>query len=311
MNEESIRNYNLAVAGCGLVDWPEAARLWAKGRDRIDLIHRMSTNDLRNMALNEGRATVLTTAIGRMVDRILVINLAERALILGSPGTGEVVRKWLNGYVFYNDEVTFTNAAELLGQFQLFGLQAAAVAEALAPGAAALKLYEVLERDGLIVGRGDPLSGESFFVLGEPPVVTLAREAAVGVGAVPVNRDVYKVVRVESGLPEYGHEMGEAYIPLEVGLWDDISFSKGCYIGQEIIARMESRGKLAKTLVGIQSAQPIEAGGGLTSVAESPRFGWIGLAFVKPAQAEPGMDLTLDGATGPAEVRVAALPFRG
>jgi aminomethyltransferase len=311
MNEDSVKIYNEVVNGCGLADLADSARLWATGRDRIDLIHRMSTNDLRNMAVNEGRATVLTTAIGRMVDRIVVISLGERALVLGSPGTGEIIRRWLNGYVFYNDEVVFTNAAESLGQFQLFGPKAKAVAEGLAPGASDLKLYQALEHEGLIVVRGDPLAGDSYLVLGEPQDLVKGRGTVLANGAVAVDREIYEVVRVESGLPEYGHEMGEAYIPLEVGLWDDISFSKGCYIGQEIIARMESRGKLAKTLVGVQSAGPLQVGGLLTSVAKSPRFGWIGLAFVKPAEADPGRELTLEGADAPVLARVAALPFRG
>jgi len=307
MNENAIQTYNKVVTGCGLVDLTDYARLWATGRDRTDLIHRMSTNDLQAMALNEGRATVLTTAIGRMVDRIVVINLGERALILGGKGTAETIRRWLSGYVFYNDDVVFKNAVETLGEWQVFGPKAEAVIERVAPGASNLQRYAVLEQDGLIVGRGDELAGSSFFVIGEPEALARARQTALTAGAVEVEQDVYEVIRVESGLPEYGHEIGEAYIPLEAGLWDDISFSKGCYIGQEIIARMESRGKLAKTMVGVQAQTPLTLGGSLTSVAESPRFGWIGLAFVKPSEAEPGQELIIEGVNA----RVAPLPFRG
>jgi tRNA-modifying protein YgfZ len=307
MNENAIQTYNEVIKGCGLVDLTDTARLWATGKDRTDLIHRMSTNDLRDMALNEGRATVLTTAIGRMVDRIVVINLGERALILGGKGTAETIRRWLGGYVFYNDDVVFKNAAETLGEWQVFGPKAEAVIETLAPGASNLQLYQVLEYDDLIVGRGDTLAGSSFFVIGEPEALARAKQKALTAGAVEVDQEVYEVIRIESGLPEYGHEIGEAYIPLEAGLWSDISFSKGCYIGQEIIARMESRGKLAKTMVGVQAQTPLTLGGNVTSVAESPRFGWIGLAFVKPSEAEPGQELTIEGVNAV----VAPLPFRG
>jgi aminomethyltransferase len=93
-------------------------------------------------------------------------------------------------------------------------------------------------------------------------------------------------------------------------LWEAVSFSKGCYIGQEIIARMESRGKLAKQLMGVESASPLIEGtkfegGVITSVAESPRRGWIGLVFVKSAQAQAGMKIAVDGKT----ITVASLPF--
>jgi aminomethyltransferase len=311
MKPDSLSAYHQTVAGCGLISLPDQARLWATGRDRIDLIHRMSTNDLREMAANEGRATVLTTANARMIDRIIVINLADRALILGSAGTADMIGRWLTGYIFYNDDVAFTNASQTLDQFLLFGPQAIKLAETIWPGAADLKRYGVLEQDGLVIGRGEDLVGGSVFVIGSPDVIQVGRRAAVAAGAVVVDREVYEVARVESGLPEYGHELGESYIPLEAGLWNDISFSKGCYIGQEIIARMESRGKLAKTLVGVRAERPLTAGatfpgGTVTSVAQSPRFGWIGLAFVKPTEAEPGQLLEIEDVAA----RVAALPFQ-
>jgi len=243
-----------------------------------------------------------------MVDRLIVLNLGERALVLGSRGTGQVIRRWLSGYIFFNDDVKFTDAGSELGQFVLFGPKAGSVADVLAPGASNLKLYQVIQVNEVIVGRGDPLAGESYFVLAPQAQIGGLRAAAMAAGAAEVDREVYDVVRVESGLPEYGHEIGEGFIPLEAGLWDDISFSKGCYIGQEIIARMESRGKLAKTLVGLTAADPLQPGSGpVTSVVQSPRFGWIGLAFLKPAEAEPGTAVEAGGTLA----TVAPLPFRG
>lgn len=103
-----------------------------------------------------------------------------------------------------------------------------------------------------------------------------------------------EILRIEAGLPGLESEIQADSIPLEVGLWEYISFSKGCYIGQEIIARMESRGKQARKLVGLRSANELFVGtpltvegksiGAITSVALSPRLGWIGLASVKPGR---------------------------
>ena len=120
-------------------------------------------------------------------------------------------------------------------------------------------------------------------------------------------------------MPESAHELTEDYIPLEAGLWDSVSFSKGCYIGQEIIARMESRNKLAKTLVVLhfdQPGAPLELGlsvtnashesvGTLTSIAPTTEGSITALAFVKPDYAEP--DTQLHAAGNPARVVSAPL----
>jgi aminomethyltransferase len=325
MNAVALNNYYAIVDGCGLIELPDHALIWGTGRDRLDLLHRMSTNDLTGMRPNEGRATVLTTALARIVDRLIVVNLEEtseiskisgvleapRVLMLGSARMGQKIRRWLAGYIFFQDEVMFTDASTEMTQLRLFGPRAGAVAEALAPGASALKPYHVLRQDGAIIGRGDPLGGDSFFIVVEKGQAPMWGERALAAGAVTATPEVYDVIRIESGLPEIDREISEDYIPLEANLWNDVSFSKGCYIGQEIIARMESRGKLAKRLTGWRSEGPLAltefSGGAITSVTESPRFGWIALGYVKPAQVEVGTEFELNGT----RATIAALPFTG
>jgi aminomethyltransferase len=310
MNDHLVQRYNSIVAGCGWVDTSEKARIGSSGRDRIDLIHRMSTNDLRGMAINEGRATVLTNALARMVDRIVVINLKDRALILGSWGAATRIRKWLSGYIFFNDEIKLEDASPQWGQFDLVGPRSAAIADSLIGGASGLKKFSVIQNDEAIIGRGDAIKGDSFFVVAASEPLAQLRQQAAALGAVECDRELYNLLRIESGIAEIDHEISEEYIPLEANLWGDVSFSKGCYIGQEIIARMESRGKLAKMLAGVESASPLQAGtkiegGVITSVAESPRGGWIGLAYLKPSQVQAGMEIHHDDAV----IRVASLPF--
>ena len=312
MDDPLLQRYNSIVNGCGLVDTSAKARLWSSGRDRIDLIHRMSTNDLRDMAIHEGRATILTNALARMIDRLVVINLKDRALILGSWGAATRVRKWLSGYIFFNDEIKLEDASPQWGQFDLVGRGAAAIADSLIGGASRLKKFSVTRsaNDEAIIGRGEAIKGDSFFVVAASEQLTTLRQQATALGAVECDRDLYNLLRIESGIPEIDHEISEEYIPLEANLWGDVSFSKGCYIGQEIIARMESRGKLAKMLVGVESASPLMAGtkiegGVITSVAESPRGGWIGLAYLKSPHAQVGTEIHHDDLV----MRVASLPF--
>jgi aminomethyltransferase len=119
-------------------------------------------------------------------------------------------------------------------------------------------------------------------------------------GLVVADEAAFDYLRIEAGLPRYGRELTLDYIPLEANLWADVSFSKGCYIGQEIIARMESRGKLAKRLVKLRPSAPITAGaaitadgktvGTITSVAEG-WGGFVALGYVKTAVLDAGSDL--------------------
>ena len=114
-------------------------------------------------------------------------------------------------------------------------------------------------------------------------------------GLVAANEAEFELLRIESGRPRFGRELSLDYIPLETGLWDDISFNKGCYIGQEIIARMESRGKLAKQLVTLTADSELAVGaeimadgrkvGSVTSAAVGPD-GSVALGYVKTKALE-------------------------
>ena len=102
----------------------------------------------------------------------------------------------------------------------------------------------------VMIARADPIAGGGFHLIGEKSALPQVWQALLSVGVVPIGEATYQVLRIEAGRPEFGHELGDEYIPLETNLWADVSFTKGCYTGQEIIARMESRQRLAKQLCG-------------------------------------------------------------
>ncbi len=114
-------------------------------------------------------------------------------------------------------------------------------------------------------------------------------------GIIPADDDAYDYLRIESGRPRFGRELTKEYIPLEAGLRADISFDKGCYTGQEIIARMDSRGRLAKKLVSLRPEAPVESGvelkvgerraGSITSAADGP-IGPLAMGYVKSSVLE-------------------------
>ena len=315
---DAAAEYRAAQQSVVVVPRSHEGRVRATGRDRLDLLHRMSTNGLNDLPVGEARFTVLTTAIARIVDVLWVLNRGETALALTGPGRATAVRRWLAGYIFYNDQVKFEDAGAALGQLGLYGPRAAQVAEAILPGAAALTANHFLEQDGVIVLRGRPLAGDGYTVIAPTEQGPGLWERAVAQGAVPAGEDAFQLLRLQAGLPYTGHELTEDYIPLEANLWDAVSFNKGCYIGQEIIARMESRGKLARRLLGLKLAAPVEqdaevrvgtaegaVAGKVTTAGLLPDYGPAALSFLKTSQAEVGTKVVVGGVEG----EVVALPF--
>jgi folate-binding protein YgfZ len=142
------------------------------------------------------------------------------------------------------------------------------------------------------------------------------REALLSAGATPVSEQAAEIVRVERGRPRYGHELDDATIPQEAGLNDRaVSFTKGCYVGQETVARLFYRGKPNRHLRGLRLSEPVPAGaqlhlgeravGKVSSSLVSPTHGPIALALVR-REAAPGDTVTVEGG---ATATVVELPF--
>ena len=312
--------YAAARAGAVIYDSSPRGRLRLTGSARIDFLHRMSTNELNMFGPGQGAATVLTTPIARIIDRVVVYARQDDALLLTSRGAQALVANWLRKYIFFNDDVQVRDASAETGLVSIYGpMSADVVSRLVGQDVSGLSLHAWLAHSSLTVARVDAIAGDGFHVFAPVPAgLSAAWQAALAAGAVPIGEQALETLRIESGLPRFARELSEAYIPLEVGLWQDVSFSKGCYIGQEIIARMESRQRLAKQMVGLRSDVSIESGadiafegepvGKVSSAAPRPGSDWIGLGFVKPAAATPGLRLSI-GADRAAQADVVAFPI--
>ncbi len=306
--------YEQAARGALAVAHPAPGLLRAEGATWLGLLQRMSTNELADMRPGEARQTVLTTAVARIVDVVWVLAREQGGLVVTSPGRGRRVLDWLKNYIFFNDDVRLQED-EGWESWGLYGPQARQEAGRVVPtqsfdhaqswtGAAA---WEV-ER---------PADGGVRLLLTPDAAAEARRFWGTGTGAAA---EAYEILRIEAGIPEVVVEILDDSLPLEVGLKPAVSFSKGCYIGQEIIARMESRGRLAKELMGVRAESALGPGdvilqggrnaGRVTSAAISPRLGAIALASVRPA--------SLEEAAGAVEVgermvrgRLVRLPFAG
>ncbi|HSB89298.1 MAG TPA: hypothetical protein VLD63_04655 [Anaerolineales bacterium] len=278
------------------------------GTTRLDLIQRMSTNDMTGIAEGETRPTVLTTAIGRIVDRVTVLALADRWAVITSPGRGEAVQAWLGRHIFFQDDVTLEAAPSLQAYWFLAGPGAGEATRSLTSSANSAPIEQALSFPGGLAWAAQPPEPLGLHLLMQSPS-ELPADGPWNAAVSPADAEAaYQALRVEAGHPEFGRDFGEDDIPLEVGLTYAVSFTKGCYLGQEIIARMESRARTPRRLVGARLPAPVAApldwpDGRLTSVALSPRLGWIGLAVVRPQALQE------DNAVGAHRIELLELPF--
>ncbi len=293
-----------------LIDRGAEGRFELLDRDRLDLLHRMSTNNVNVLKAGEGCETVLTTAIARIIDRLIVYNRGETALALCGAGRTATVRGWLQKHIFFQDRVKTHDLSTEWAQFGLFGSGAAAIADRFIPNASTLSRHHFGERafgeGSLIVARSYPLAGDGYTLL----VPVAAREAVIaeigiGVCTGEIGAQIFDMLRIETGVPLSGHELSEDYIPLEAGLWDAVSSTKGCYIGQEIIARMESRHKLARSLVQLELERLLPEGtllhtsdrtvGSITSVAALPTGKIVALGYIKTDALDSPLTALIQG----------------
>jgi aminomethyltransferase len=267
----------------------------------------------------EGARTVLINHNARILDVLTVYGLPEHLLVTTHPGSGPALSRFLQSKIFFNDKVAVQDLTAATLQVHLYGPHAAPLLRQLnSVDADAWPLHHIQAASvgtaQVWIARTLPIGGDGFAILAQREDALVIEQALADVPT--LDTATFDVLRVEQGYGAHQHEFSTEYIPLESGLTDAVSFTKGCYVGQEIIARMESRNRLAKRLMGLRLAQPVAAGGNLllngkeagdlTSTASSPRFGAIGLAYVRTAGAVAGTVVQVGAGI---EAEVVELPF--
>ena len=294
--------------------------LKATGEDALDLLNRLSTNKVDHLEPGHWAPTVLTTDRGRIVDLLCVVHAGECVYLLTSPGQQQPVIQWLDKYTIMEDlEVTdvsdSTAIIALAGNVTAAALGLDGTEPDYLPGLQyPAPTVNIGGWDAIAVSR--PMGGLPCRLLvapgeAEPAIIAALAEA----GAVEANAEEWETLRVQNGGPAYGSEMGEPYNPLEAGLIGAIDFTKGCYIGQEVIARLDSYHRVQKYMavlrfsgdsdvtVGASLAHEGRTAGEVTSLYRTPGGELRGLGYVRTAAAEPGQTLELQApASGTATV---------
>ena len=318
------KEYAAAQTGSVMLDAAAWGRLKFTGKNRVDFLHRLSTNDLLKVAIGQGAGTVFTTPIARIIDRTVVYVRENDVLMLTSRGNQARVMQWLRKYLFFNDDVQIKDVTDETALISLYGAtanQVSAQVTGLELAGLPLHHWRAVQIAGgeVMIARADSIGHGGFHLICDRNAQTSVWQALLDVGVAPLSEETYQVLRVEAGLPEFGRELGDEYIPLEANLWNDVSFKKGCYTGQEIIARMESRQKLAKRLVGLRFDGPValpaslwiddHEAGLVTSVVHSPALGWIGLGYLRTIEGAEAQMVQSRSADRIVPTKVSALPF--
>ncbi len=295
------RGYQALREGAAWFDISERARIRVTGEDRIRLLHALATNVIEGLAPGESTETFFLNAQGRIQARVRVYVFDDFVLLETEGSRRRALLDFLDSYIIM-DDVCVEDATASTAAVAVEGPGAKAVIDAAALGAARV-LPSSLTGEGGAWIETSPAERQDLIA---------KLEAA---GAVAADAGDVEAVRVENRIPRYGADYTESNIPHETQLLDIVSFTKGCYIGQEIVERVRSLGKVNRLLVPVE----VEAGaipgdltarlgekavGALTSPVVSPSSGKVlGFAVLRREAVETGQ-LTVGGE--PAR----ALPWR-
>jgi len=292
----------------------QAGYLELGGEDGLDFLQRQTTNDMRGYNGKSALVTVLTSPSARILDVLTLLpdpeimhdeKVLKRCMhILTLPHYGTRTAEFLTNRIFFMDKVSITEKESEFFRIELFGYDVDKTITKIGFGALP-DPAEILsaEIDGCLIRA---VGSISEFQLGcqllvpeniKDVVLDLIEDS----GAFQVNEGQYNTLRIEAGLPRAGYELTTDYTPLEVGLENLVSTTKGCYTGQEVIARQINYDKVTQYLSGLKLLESAQIGeriwledkpvGKITSVAYSDRHGDLALAVIKRPHNQPGSEL--------------------
>jgi folate-binding protein YgfZ len=317
LKQDNSTGYAALRSGAALVVQPAVGRLVMRGEDRRSYLQGLLTNDILALTPGTGCYAAMLTAQGRMISDMRVLELGDAILLDVPRALAGALKDHFERFVFSEDVQVedVTESREALG---LYGPRAADVLSALPiegeiPHQVFANTRARIAGAEAILVRSDTFGAPGFDMIVDPPDAAAIRAALASAGVVPAGDADTEIVRIESGIPRFGADMDTDTIPLEAGLEERaISRSKGCYVGQEVIVRVQDRGhgRVAKRLVGLtfdDSARQPEPGatitsggreiGRVTSAAWSPSQGRaVALGYVHRDFVDAGTRVDAGGA---------------
>jgi folate-binding protein YgfZ len=319
---DATAEFNALLTGCGVYDLGWRAKIRLSGSDRVRWLNGMVTNNVRDLAVGHGVYGFLLNPQGRILADLYVYNRGDSLLVDTDRSQLEKVLGIFDHYIIM-DDVEVTNASDTLTAIGIAGPKAREVLQAAGlelPELQPLQLLDLKWRQTEVtVVRGDDESIESFELWLAPANVASLWKALVKAGARPAGTTALDLLRIASGIPRYGQDIRERDLPQETEQQRALHFTKGCYIGQEIVERIRSRGNVHRKFTGFVMDGPLPAPGTkiqvdgkdvgeITSAASLPTASGghtVALGYLRREIALPGRQVEIGGA----KATVANLPF--
>ncbi|MGI8835366.1 MAG: aminomethyltransferase family protein [Pyrinomonadaceae bacterium] len=327
-------------AGAGVIDLSSRGRLLVSGTEAIPFLNGLITNDMKTLAENSWMPAAFPNVQGRLMASVRVIRLQDEGtskqtsptfLIDTEAATHERVLRTIERFTLAGDFRVKDMTSES-AMLSVQGSKAANVVSSLLNEAADFSaphaVWQISWQEGgttaeLTVIHASHTQEDGFDLIGYNDHANRLWDALQQAGARPVAYDALEILRIEAGVPRYGIDMDDANIVTETNLDDAVSYTKGCYIGQEIIARIKYRGHVAKKLSGLMFDGSVDVNAGaivnsvdvkeigrVTSMAYSPKLNrTIALAYLKYDYLTPGTTVKVVTGEGDISGEVAGLPF--
>ena len=312
----------------GVIDLSSRGRILVSGTEAVPFLNGLITNDVKTLEVGSWMTAAFPNVQGRLLAAIRVLHQPEGYLLDTEAITYRKVLKLVERFTLAGDfrvtDLTFSTAL-----ISVQGADAIRVITIVLGGAAAdverQRIVQTQLSDGAAVTviRASHTAEDGFDLFTSEDHAGRLWDSLLAAGGRPLGLEALEILRIEAGLPKYGIDMEETSIVSETTLDEAVSFTKGCYIGQEIIARIKYRGHVARKLTGLvcDSLIPLEEGakilsndgkeiGRITSPIYSPKLErTIALGYVKYDYLAPGTAVQVFSADEGIEAQVAELPF--
>lgn len=324
---------NILYNGVGLLDLSSEGILELRGKDVLDFLNRISTNSVKDLPKEAIVDTIFTNEKGRIIDSTSIMNFDDLQVLLSSSVHKEKLLSWLKKYVIMDDVKVLDVQGKYIF-FKLLGPQADSYLSYISGNIInniQPNKFRVINTEGImffLCKRVDLAGQVSYSILADNKngriLVNYMKENQGPYDFGFIGSEAYNSYRIDKGIPVAPNEINDKYNPHEIKMLDKVSFTKGCYIGQEVIARLDTYSKVQKYLSGVILDQDLKVNepialldqennevGTLTSAAYSYKCKkYFGLAYIRKAFVDEGRVLSAVVNAKKIKATVHNLPFK-